>query len=164
MKAMVVYDSKFGNTELIARAMGQALGPAADVEVVRVGDVRPGQLAGLDLLIAGSPTWRFRPTPAIKELLDNIPRGGLDGTKVAAFDTRLTPEKIEAMSGFLARMVNIFGFAARPIGRKLEKKGGKPVATPEGFYVEDSEGPLREGELERAADWARQAAARAGEA
>lgn len=164
MKATVVYDSKFGNTELIARAMGEALGPPANVEVVRVGDVQPGQWAGLDLLIVGSPTWRFRPTPAIKELLDSIPRRGLDGTKVAAFDTRLTPEKIEAMSGFLARMVNVFGFAARPIARKLEKKGGQPVAAPEGYYVEDSEGPLREGELERAADWARQAAARAGEA
>jgi len=164
MKATVVYDSKFGNTELIARAMGEALGPPANVEVVRVGDVQPGQWAGLDLLIVGSPTWRFRPTPAIKELLDSIPRRGLDGTKVAAFDTRLTPEKIEAMSGFLARMVNVFGFAARPIARKLEKKGGQPVAAPEGYYVEDSEGPLREGELERAAKWARKAAARAGEA
>lgn len=164
MKATVVYDSKFGNTELIARAMGEALGPPANVEVVRVGDVQPGQWAGLDLLIVGSPTWRFRPTPAIKELLDSIPRRGLDGTKVAAFDTRLTPEKIEAMSGFLARMVNVFGFAARPIARKLEKKGGQPVAAPEGYYVEDSEGPLREGELERAAEWARKAAARAGEA
>jgi len=164
MKATVVYDSKFGNTELIARAMGEALGPPANVEVVRVGDVQPGQWAGLDLLIVGSPTWRFRPTPAIKELLDSIPRRGLDGTKVAAFDTRLTPEKIEAMSGFLARMVNVFGFAARPIARKLEKKGGQPGAAPEGYYVEDSEGPLREGELERAAKWARKAAARAGEA
>jgi len=160
MKAMVVYDSKFGNTEKIAQAVGQALGPG-DVDVVRVGNVQPQRLAGLDLLVVGSPTWRFRPTPAIKEFLNSIPRSGLKGTKVAAFDTRLTPEEIQSTSAVLARFVSIFGFAARPISKGLEKKDGEPVAPAEGFYVEGSEGPLREGELERAAGWARQAAARA---
>ena len=161
MKAMVVYDSKFGNTEMIAQAVGQALGGPGEAEVVRVGNVQPQRLAGLDLLVVGSPTWQFRPTPAIKELLKSVPTNGLKGIKVAAFDTRLTPEEIQATSAFLGKMVSIFGFAAQRISKGLEKKGGEPVAPPEGFYVERSEGPLREGELERAAGWARQAAARA---
>ena len=52
-------------------------------------------------------------------------------------------------------LVNVFGYAAEPIGDKLEGKGGEPVISPEGFYVDGTEGPLTEGELERAADWAR---------
>ncbi len=164
MKAMVIYDSKFGNTEKIAQAVGEALGSLGQVEVMRVGKVQAQRLSGLDLLVVGSPTWRFRPTPAISELLKSIPRNGLKGTSVAAFDTRLTPEEIQSTAAILGRMVSIFGFAAQPISKALQKKGGEPVAPAEGFYVEGSEGPLRDGELERAADWARQAAARASAA
>ncbi len=164
MKAMVIYDSKFGNTEKIAQAVGEALGSLGQVEVMRVGKVQAQRLSGLDLLVVGSPTWRFRPTPAISELLKSIPRNGLKGTRVAAFDTRLTPEEIQSTAAILGRIVSIFGFAAQPISKALQKKGGEPVAPAEGFYVEGSEGPLRDGELERAAGWARQAAARASAA
>jgi hypothetical protein len=52
--------------------------------------------------------------------------------------------------------VNIFGYAAKPIGERLVKKGGDLNMPPEGFFVTGTEGPLKEGELERAADWARQ--------
>lgn len=161
MKSMVVYDSKFGNTEAIAQAMGRAIGSLGEAEVVRVGDAQLQHLAGLDLLIVGSPTWRFRPTPATVEFLKSIPRNGLAGMRVAAFDTRLTPEKIKATAAILAAMISIFGFAAQPIAKALRKKGGQEAAPPEGFYVEDSEGPLRGGELERAEAWAREAAGRA---
>jgi hypothetical protein len=56
----------------------------------------------------------------------------------------------------LSKLVNVFGYAAKPISDRLEKKGGELVVSPEGFYVDGTEGPLTEGELERAADWARQ--------
>jgi flavodoxin I len=62
MKTMIIYDSAYGNTQKIALAIGSALGSPEDVVVQRVGDVQPGQLAGLQLLIVGSPTQRFRPT------------------------------------------------------------------------------------------------------
>jgi flavodoxin len=48
------------------------------------------------------------------------------------------------------------GYAAKPIADKLKKKGGKLVLPPEGFFVQGSEGPLKEGEVERAAEWAKQ--------
>jgi hypothetical protein len=51
--------------------------------------------------------------------------------------------------------VKLFGYAAKPIAYKLEKKGGSLVIPPEGFLVKASEGPLKDGELERAADWAK---------
>lgn len=150
MKALIVYDSVFGNTEQIARAIGQVLG----AEVVRVSDVRPEQLSGLDLLVVGSPTRAFRPTPAIARFLKGIPANGLQGIRVAAFDTRVSVSDVG--SRILTVMVRWFGYAAEPIARRLQKKRGELIAPPAGFVVEGTEGPLRAGELERAADWARQ--------
>ena len=155
MKAMVVYDSVFGNTGKIAQAIGHALGSQEDVETVRVSEVRPEQLAGLTLLVVGSPTRQFSPTGATSSFLKSIPKSGLKGVKVAAFDTRFTVSAIERVR-ILAFFVRIFGYAAKPIADRLGKKGGELVVPPEGFYVGDTEGPLLEGELERAADWARQ--------
>jgi flavodoxin len=157
MKARVVYDSGYGNTEKIAQAIGQALGPPEDVEIVRVGDVQPEQVTGVPLLIVGSPTQKFRPTGATTSFLKAIPENGLQGVKVAAFDTRFPESEIERVR-ILAFFVRIFGYAAKPIADRLEKKGGELVAPPEGFFVEGTEGPLQEGELERAAGWAKQIA------
>jgi flavodoxin len=159
MKAMVVYDSAFGNTEKVAQAIGQALGSAEDVETVRVANARPEQLAGLELLIVGSPTQKFSPLPAITDFLKAIPNDGLKGIKVAAFDTRIPQSKIDEIR-ILAFFVKIFGYAAKPIADRLVKKGGELGASPEGFYVADTEGPLLEGELERAAEWAGRIAGR----
>lgn len=158
MKALVVYDSVFGNTERIARAVGQALGP--DVEVLRVGDVQPEQLAGLGLLLAGSPTRAFRPTPAMTGFLKGIPAQGLRGVRVAAFDTRISID--DPVPGFLRFMIRIFGYAAEPMASRLVRKGGEPAAAPAGFFVEGTEGPLKDGELERAAAWAQGIAAARG--
>ena len=70
MKALVVYDSFFGNTQKIACAVGDAIGNAlasqADVQTLRVGDAKPGHLTGLRLLIVGSPTRAFSASPATK--------------------------------------------------------------------------------------------------
>ena len=154
MKALVIYDSFFGNTEKIAQAIGQALGSQGEVEVCRVGEVRPEQLAGLNLLVVGSPTRAFRPSPAISKFLGGIPANGLQGIKVAAFDTGISLQ--DAHSAILSFFVRLFGYAAKPIADKLTKKGGELAVSPEGFFVKGSEGPLKEGELERAADWAKQ--------
>ncbi|MBN1135112.1 MAG: flavodoxin family protein [Anaerolineae bacterium] len=154
MKAMVVYDSAFGNTEKVAQAIGQALGSPGDVAIVRVGNARPEQLAGLTLLVVGSPTQKFRPLATISGFLKGIPNNGLKGVKVAAFDTRMTESDVEKIR-ILAFFVRIFGYAAKPIADRLLKKGGNLAVPPEGFYVAGTEGPLLEGELERAADWAR---------
>jgi flavodoxin len=155
MKAMVVYDSVYGNTGKIAQAIGQALGSPEDVEIVQVGHARPEQLAGLTLLIVGSPTQKFSPTGATTRFLKSIPKNGLDRVKVAAFDTRFTVSAIEKVR-ILAFFVKIFGYAAEPIADRLKRRGGELAVPPEAFYVGDTEGPLLEGELERAANWARQ--------
>ena len=141
MKVLIVYDSVHGNTEKIARAVGEAI--AGEVEVHHVGEVNGSELDAFDLFIVGSPTHGGRPTPAIRGFINEAPAPALKGARVAAFDTRLP-----------ARWVRIFGFAAGRIGDSLKKKGGELAASPEGFFVEATEGPLKEGELERAAGWA----------
>jgi flavodoxin len=156
MKVLIIYDSFFSNTEQIAQAIGNALGAQGNVEIFRVSNIKPEQLTGLTLLIVGSPTRGFRPTPAINNLLKSVPKNGLKGVKVAAFDTRLTMEEIESSPFILRILVNIFGYAAKPISNRLKKKGGELIIAPEGFFVEGTEGPLKKGELERAADWAKQ--------
>jgi flavodoxin len=150
MKALVIYDSEFGNTERVAQAMGEAIGG----EVQKVTDVQPGELADLDALIVGSPTQKFQPLGSIKTFVKDIPPGKLDGVKVAAFDTRIALE--DADSAILNVFVKLFGYAAKPIADRLEKKGGELAMPPEGFYVEGTEGPLKEGELERAMEWVKQ--------
>jgi arsenate reductase len=91
----------------------------------------------------------------ITRFLKSIPDNGLKGVQVAAFDTRATESDIEKVK-ILAFFVKIFGYAAEPIANRLKKKGGALVVPAKGFYVAGTEGPLLEGELERAADWARE--------
>lgn len=152
MKTLIVYDSVFGNTEQIALAMGETLKSQEDVKTLRVGDVKPEHLVELKLLIVGSPTRAFRPTPAITRFLKNIPKQSLQGVKAAAFDTRIP---LDNVPGFLRVLISIFGYAADPIARRLKKKGAELAVPPEGFFVQDSEGPLKDGEHERAAEWVR---------
>jgi flavodoxin len=154
MKALVIYDSIFGNTEQVARAISGTLG--TESTAIRVTNAVNDRLSGLSLLIVGSPKRAFRPTKPISQFLDGLPWGALKGVRVAAFDTRMPMDKLNSpMLGFMVRM---FGFVSKPIAEKLVRKGGELTAPPEGFIVEESEGPLRRGELERAATWARHVA------
>jgi flavodoxin len=151
---MVVYDSVHGNTEQVARAIAGALGSPEEIETRRVTEVDPDQLAELDVLVVGAPTHAFRPSPAAREFLNSIPADALEGITVAAFDTRMSVE--DAGSAVFGFFVRFFGYAAKPIADRLKRKGGELALPPEGFFVEGAEGPLKEGELERAADWAEQ--------
>ncbi len=154
MKAFVVYDSFFGNTEQIARAIGSSLGDPQEVGVLKVGEVQPEQLVGLELLIVGSPTRGFRPSPAISDFLKKISNNSLQGIHATAFDTRIANSEVG--SPILRTLVKIGGYAAEPIADRLKKKGASLIVSPQGFFVKASEGPLKEGELERAASWASQ--------
>lgn len=157
MKALIIYDSVFGNTEKIAQAMGASIGDKVEVEIFRVGDLKPEQLSGVKLLIVGSPTRAFNPTKPITDFLKQLPESSLTGVKIAAFDTRVSTK--DANSKVLSVLVKVFGYAANPIAKLMEQKGGVLVTTPEGFFVKDKEGPLKDGELERASDWVKKVSA-----
>jgi flavodoxin I len=143
MKVIVVYDSVYGNTEQIAKAIGGAI--TGDVRVIRAGEAGPAELKGIDLLIAGAPTQGGRPSPAMQGFLKKATEPVVKGMSVATFDTRIS-----------AKWVGIFGYAAGKIAKNLGKKGGNLVLNPEPFFVKGTKGPLKEGELERAAGWAQE--------
>lgn len=148
MKTIIVYDSFFDNTRNIALAISKAFSPK-EIIVKKVDPSNTSELKNFDLIIIGSPTRAFRPSPNIKDYLNKIPR--FDGKIVAAFDTRMSVA--DTNSRFLRTMAKMFGYAADPIAKTIKRKGGKLIIAPEGFFVKDTKGPLKEGELKRAEDW-----------
>jgi flavodoxin I len=146
MKALVIYDSLYGNTEEIAKEIGRALGSGA--KVVKVGFAKVEDVASSHLVVIGSPTQGGRQTPGIKAFVDELPVDALKDKRFAAFDTR-----------FKNIMAKIFGYAAPRIESAIKAKGGNTTAQPQGFFVKGTKGPLLDGELERAATWAKAIAA-----
>lgn len=151
MVTVVVYDSVFGNTEAIARAIAAALEAGGPVRLLSVSQAQDLDLSDVDRLIVGSPTRGFRPTPALSEFVEGLQPPGHE-IKTAAFDTRLDVEEIHPAP--LRWVVSAGGYAADRIAGSL-RHHGFAVSEPEaGFIVTGTEGPLKAGELERAAAWA----------
>ena len=147
MRTLVVYDSLHGNTKTIAQAIGDAI--PGGVEVLHVGEAKASGLEAYDLLVVGAPTHGASPSPDAQNFLDQIQARALEGIQVAGFDTRLTDTRLAY------KLILMFGTAAPKISKALESKGGTVVGQPAGFFVMGGEGPLRDGEVERAAEWAK---------
>jgi flavodoxin I len=143
MKTLIVYDSLYGNTEIIAKAIGEAITGGA--QVLRTDHVTAGDIEAADLLFLGSPTHGSLPSEAVQGLVEKIGSPDREGAKVGTFDTRLS-------WGFLRR----WGFAADRMADTLREKGWTLAAAPEGFFVKGlRKGPLKRGEADRAAAWAK---------
>ncbi len=150
MNALIVYDSKFGNTERLARAIAERLGSARLMRVEEAGAI---ERAECDLLIVAGPTHRHGTSSIIKEWLGRIPRKAFKGVPAATFDTRYR------MSRFLT------GSAAVRIAGRLKRTGIRLVVPPESFFMQRDVPPkgekrrhelehLEPGEVERASAWA----------
>jgi flavodoxin len=139
MKTLIIFDSYFGNTKLIAEAIGKEFGE--ETKVITVADFQKEDLTGLGLLIVGSPIRGWKASPPIQEFLTSLSQNQLQGVKAASFDTR----------------VRIFfhGDAAKSISQKLRDVGAEIIAEPQGFYVKGKEGPLEDAEIEKAIQWAK---------
>lgn len=163
LRAVVVYDSQFGNTLQIARAIASGLGEHGIVQVVPAAAVTSFPPAWPELLVVGGPTQRHGMSPTLRAFVESLPRGGLRNTRAAVFDTRYR------MPALLS------GSAASLAAGRVRRAGCKLVAAPESFFVERDRPPddekrrhglerLEAGEIERAAAWGRElanAAARA---
>ena len=143
MNTLVIYFSKYGNTHKVAEIIGTKCQMNGNTRVLSLGDVNPTDLVNIDLVIMGTPTHRMNLPEAARGAFDQLPKRILKGKLVAAFDTSYK------MNEFLERFT-----AAKKLARKLRKLGGKRLVPPETFYVIEKEGPLYEGELERAKSWA----------
>lgn len=153
MKTLIVYDSVFGNTMEIAKAIASGAIEKDKINIIKISDFSVERLIDIQLLIVGSPTRGFRPTKAISEFLKTLPSDKMNNIKIATFDTRIDLETIK--NKFFRFLVDN-KYAAKPISKALIKKGGKLISEPQGFLVSSEQGPLKKGEIERAAEWGKQ--------
>jgi flavodoxin len=167
MRALVVYESLWGNTAAVARAIAEGIGPEA--RAVPTDAVSPEGVADFDLVVAGAPVFAFGlPTetireriahdeadapvapdlshPSLRSWLDALPHGT---ARTAAFETRIwwSPRG-----------------ATGDIEQRFRKAGYVPIAKAKKFVVKDKYGPLREGELDRARAWGEELSATTEEA
>jgi hypothetical protein len=156
VKAVVVYESLWGNTAAVARAVAEGIGPGA--RALNTAQADGSALEDVDLIVAGAPVLGFTLSsekmregiranpgkapsppdlshPALRAWLDALPPGH---GRSAAFDTQVKGP---------------FGSGAPKIAEALERAGYRPLAEPVGFVVKGRYGPLRDGELERARQW-----------
>jgi flavodoxin len=144
VNTLVVYFSKFGNTQEVAETIAAELEAAGPVRLLSADQLQPADLNSADLVVMGSPTHRMNLPQKVRPVLERLPKRALRGKRFAAFDTSYK------MSPLLARFT-----AAKRLAQKLRRLGGKRVAPPETFHVMAREGPLHARELERARLWGR---------
>lgn len=154
MKTLIIYDSVFGNTEIIAKAIYEGFDNKEEINICKPDGFTTGLLKDVRLLIIGSPTRGFRPTKPITDLIESLDANSLKGLTVSAFDTRVKLESIK--SGALRLFVKMGGYADKTIIKLLEKKGASTIIPSVGFFVSDQQGPLCDGEVERATNWAKE--------
>jgi hypothetical protein len=159
MRALVVYESMFGNTRAVAEAIATGLAAVGEVEALEVAEAPTGHLSGIDLLVVGGPTHALglsreqtrasavdetdqplvSPGTGLREWLAALesPEGPI---AAATFDTRTQRPRLP-------------GSAAVAAGRRLRRLGFARALRPETFWVGGMTGPLVDGELERAHMW-----------
>ncbi|MHB9033216.1 MAG: flavodoxin family protein [Anaerolineae bacterium] len=150
---LILYDSVYGNTEKIALAAGQALG-LDHARIKRVTEANPLDLAGVNLLLVGSPTHAFSALESVTAFIRDLPEGALSQVRTAAFDTHYSQAAFDQSPAVLRTAAGWFGNAAEKLARQLAGRGALSAVEFAGFTVEGSQGPLSGGELERAARWA----------
>jgi len=121
----------------------ETLRAAGSVRVIGAGQLTAADVDNIDLLVAGSPTHVANLPRELRRVLEAMPKRVLKGVAVAAFDASYK------MNGFVSMFT-----AAKPLGRKLRRLGGKQIVPPKSFFVVEKQGPLYDGELERAEGWA----------
>jgi hypothetical protein len=165
MRAVVVYESMYGNTHAVAERIGAGLEAEFDVLVCPVEEASSEALAGVDLLVVGGPTHVHGMTssatrksaveaaskdadlevdpdaegPGLRDWFEGLPKEF--GTSAAAFDTRM-----EGPAMFTGR-------ASKGIARRMRHHGLELVGGPESFLV-DKHNHLLDGEADRAQEWA----------
>jgi len=156
MRAVVVYESLWGNTASIARAVAEGLGPGT--HAVPTDEATPELLASVDLVVAGAPVLGFRlPTDGMRASVRKDPKAppaDLEHASMRAWLAGLRPGHGQGRSAaFETRFQRSPGGSVGAISTALEGAGYPPVAKPAKFIVTGKYGPLRDGETDRARQW-----------
>jgi hypothetical protein len=159
MRALVVYESMFGNTRTVAEAVAAGLEAAADVDLVEVSEAPTGRLSGIDLLVVGGPTHALglsreqTRASAVAETDQPLVSSGIGLREwLTALDSPDGPVA-EATFDTRTERPRVPGSAAVAAGRRLRRLGFVRTVRPETFRVDGMTGPLVDGELERARTW-----------
>jgi len=165
MRALVVFESMFGNTEMIAREVAAGLSIRMPVDVVEVGSAPTRIGDDVTLLVIGGPTHAFGMSRSqtrqdaakqagglvvsqgrgIREWLDEVTCS--TSVIAVAFDTRVNKKWVP-------------GSAAKSAQKRLRKMGLSAPGAPQSFFVQDTKGPLVEGDKTRARQWGEALSAR----
>lgn len=143
MNTLVIYFSLFGNTQMVAEAIARTFESVGNPRLLPCDRLEESDLEKCDLVVMGCPTHKMNLPKNVRPVFERLPKKILRGKWVAAFDTSYE------MSPFMARFT-----ASKRLDHKLRKLGGKRAVRPETFLVTGKEGPLFEGEIERAGAWA----------
>jgi hypothetical protein len=170
MRALVVYESIYGNTHEVASHIAEGMSADMSVEVVPVEGATPDRVADADVLVVGGPTHVHGMTsarsramaradaakpereltldpdaegPGLRDWFDAVPFGS--GGRCAAFDTRLEASPV------------LTGRASKGISRRLHRHGYRDIVDPESFIV-DKQNHLLDGEADRAREWGKRLA------
>ena len=154
MKAVVVYESLWGNTATVARAIAEGLG--SDTQVFSTAQASAAVVAGADLIVAGAPVLGFRvPSAQMLHMIDQSREKvapDLSQPAMGAWLDALSPGH-GRFAAFETRICWSPGGSTGGIERGLESKGYGKLAKAQRFIVSGKYGPLREGELEKARAW-----------
>jgi flavodoxin len=141
VKSIVVYASRFGNTQRVAEAIADGIRAHGPVELIPVEEASTVFDGEADLVVIGCPTEGHTMTPAIRHFFDGLSGEAFKGVAAAAFDTRVDWPRW------------LSGSAGSGISDRLQKLGAEVVVPRASFVVEGKEPVLKPGELERALAW-----------
>jgi len=142
MWVYVVIASPCGVTDTVARAVARAVDWSYENYARPANEVDPVEIRTPSVALLGGPTHRREMGDSLRGFLDRMPDRLLSQSLFAAFDTRFHDSPI------------VTGSSARHIQRAVEARGGRNLVPGESFFVIRRDGPLREGEVERARMWA----------
>ncbi len=140
MNVWILYESRLGNTAQLATQIAQAMVRSERVRLLQASQA--GIPTGVDLLLIGVPSHRHSRPDAVFDWLRRLPESALNGVRFSVFDVRFS----------LSRWFQVS--IAWKVGRAVQRRGGQFASPPESFYLSGHEGPLAEGELQRAISWA----------
>jgi menaquinone-dependent protoporphyrinogen IX oxidase len=153
MKGIVVYDTSYGNTKKIAETIAETLIESGiEVDIFDVKDVKKLSAKDYNFLVLGSPTKFGTMSLAVRFFLGKVKSEEWMNKPFAAFDTE-NPENIER-----ARIENKEWSAAEKIAEKLREKKMNQILPVLKALVLGQKGPLKEGEIDRTKDYARELA------
>lgn len=157
MNAVVVYESLWGNTAAVARAIAEGMGP--DVPALATDQATAERLAAADLIVAGAPVLGFSlPSEQMRESVRGSAPGAPAPADLSHPSMRSWLDSLPLASGAFAAFETrvrgpVPGGSVKHIAKGLEAAGRREIAKASSFYVAGKYGPLRDGELDRARAW-----------